>query len=716
MDGGPAMVVTAPVREQLDETLAEVVRATNAHIGAVFLVLPEGRGLGLEVLTGAPRELATPWARMALNRSAPVADAVRTGRLVWLGTREELAERYPQTALVLPYDLALAAAPLQDAAHLVRGALMLIWPGSHPEPPAGIEHAVIGRACDVMCEHLQHAESAGDPVRPGPLPRVLDRPGAARAAPDEAQAAADFARRLPEGGCALDQSGRITYVSGHAELLLGESAGVLLGALPWQVLPWLHDAVHEDRYRGAVLSGQPTSFIARRPPDHWLLFQLYPDRTGVSVRISPTDHRPEPAPRAPGNCRKDAAGAAPDRVTAIYHLMQLAGALAEAVGVRDVVELVADLFPPAFGADGFVLVVAEGGRLRVIGHRGYDEEAMAALDGTPLGSRLTPASRALLTGVPRFYSSPEELLRAYPGLTGSLRKSAWALLPLIASGRPVGCCILGYDHPRPFRGDERSAMASLTALIAQALDRARIYDAKHRLAHGLQAALLPHTLPSLPGLEVAARYLPATSGMDIGGDFYDLIRLDGTCAAAVIGDVQGHNVNAAALMGQVRTAVHAHATAGASPDEVLARTNRLLDELDTGLFTSCLYVHLDLAEGIARLASAGHPPPLLRHPGGRTEVLTTPPGLLLGIDPHAEYPTTEVPLPPEAVLALYTDGLVESPGTDLDTAIAGLAGALSAAGEGPLDRLAETLVHFDGASEHRVDDTALLLLRRMPAA
>ncbi|MEU6341398.1 SpoIIE family protein phosphatase [Streptomyces sp. NPDC046977] len=716
MNGGPVMVVIAPVREQLDETLAEVVRATNAHIGAVFLLLPEGRVLGLEVLTGAPRELVTPWARLTVDRSGPVSDAVRTGRLVWLATREELAERYPQTALVLPYDLAMAAAPVPSAEHVTRGALMLTWPGSRSRRLAGSEHAAIGRACRRMCEQLLRAESAGAPVHPGPLPRVLERPRTRTAEPDEAQAAADFVGRLPEGACALDQSGRIVYVSSRAEPLLGEPARVLLGALPWQVLPWLNDPVHEDRYRGAVLSGQPTSFIARRPPDHWMLFQLYPDATGVSVRISPTEHRPEAPPGLLKNCRQDGARETPDRVTAIYHLMQLAGALAEAVGVRDVVELVADMFPPAFGADAFALFVAEGGRLRVIGHRGYDEEAMAALDGTPVASRQTPASCALRTGVPRFYSAPEELLRAYPGLAGTVRKSAWAFLPLIASGRPVGCCLLGYDQPHPFRSDERSVMASLTALTAQALDRARIYDAKHQLAHGLQAGLLPHTLPSLPGLEVAARYLPATSGMEIGGDFYDLIRLGDTCAAAVIGDVQGHNVHAAALMGQVRTAVHAHATAGASPDEVLTRTNRLLDELDTGLFTSCLYVHLDLDEGLARLATAGHPPPLLRRPGGGAEVLTTPPGPLLGIDPRAEYPTAQVPLPPGAVLALYTDGLVESPGTDLDTAIASLARALAGAGRRPLDELAETLVHYDGASAHRADDTALLLLHRLPPA
>ncbi|MGW6145761.1 GAF domain-containing SpoIIE family protein phosphatase, partial [Streptomyces sp. NPDC055140] len=320
----------------------------------------------------------------------------------------------------------------------------------------------------------------------------------------------------------------------------------------------------------------------------------------------------------------------------------------------------------------------------------------------------------LTTGIPSFFASREELEQADPGLPGQCTKAAFAFLPLIASGRPVGCCMISYDQPHPFPPDERAALTSVAGLIAQALDRARLYDAKHQIASGLQAALLPHALPRIPGLEVAARYLPATLGLDIGGDFYDLIRLDDHTAAAVIGDVQGHDVTAAALMGQVRTAVHAHAAVGASPSEVLARTNRLLTDLDPGLFTSCLYAQLDLAHHRARLATAGHPPALVRRPDGRAEVLHVPPGLLLGIDPQADYPATEISLPAGAVLALYTDGLIESPGIDLDDAAADLADHIARAPQHPLETLADTVVHRARFTDPRTDDIALLLLNPQP--
>ncbi|MDX3123300.1 PP2C family protein-serine/threonine phosphatase, partial [Streptomyces scabiei] len=397
----------------------------------------------------------------------------------------------------------------------------------------------------------------------------------------------------------------------------------------------------------------------------------------------------------------------------VHQLIHLAAALSQTVTVADVVNVVADQILPAFDAQGMVLSAADAGRLRITGHQGYDPRNVARLDGLPLDTDLTPAGHVLDSGIPAFFADPAEMARAHPRAAELSGKRAWAFLPLLVSDRRVGCCVLSYDDPHPFGSGDRAVLVSLAGLIAQAMDRALLYDAKHDLAHGLQQALLPAALPDFPGLDVAARYLPAAHGMGVGGDFYDLIRLGEATAAAVIGDVQGHSMHAAALMGQVRTAVHA--TAGALPGEVLARTNRVLTDLETDLFVSCLYLHIDLAGGRLHLASAGHPPPLLREPTPvpRTFALTVEPGPLLGIGTGAEadYPVTTLPLPPGGLLALYTDGLVETPGTDITDSIAALARRITADGDRPLDDLAESLLEHGGAHHARTDDVALLLLR-----
>ncbi len=181
----------------------------------------------------------------------------------------------------------------------------------------------------------------------------------------------------------------------------------------------------------------------------------------------------------------------------------------------------------------------------------------------------------------------------------------------------------------------------------------------------------------------------------------------------MIGDVQGHSVQAAALMGQVRIAMHSYARTGAPPEEILARTNQLLLELNSELFCSCLYVHIDVSGQCVMLASAGHPPAIVRHRAHQAVVLDLPPGLLLGVDEEARFQAVELPLPPGALLALYTDGLVERPGTDLGRSIDALAYQLAEAEDEPLDRLAGRIV--ERAQETTIarnsDDIALLLVR-----
>ncbi|MEU2288807.1 SpoIIE family protein phosphatase [Streptomyces sp. NPDC013178] len=688
--------------DELDAALAETVRRTGASVGALYVLAPDEQLLCLELLCGVPAEFGAPWERVPLAAPAPVADAVREDRLVWVASQEEMARSYPRTAMVLPYPLALVAAPVTGVRRW--GALLLMWPATRPPYMTGRERGHIASSCRRLARVLEEAVEHGWFPACGDRPRVVSTGGDRRFA-SPAMAAADFAERLPGGSCALDLEGRFVYVSSGACDLLGREAGQLLGTLPWQSLRWLDDPVYEDRYRAAVISREPVSFTVCRPPDRWLDLHLYPDASGISVRIVPSGAASPPSP-AP---RRSTSAATPASAGQLYQLTHLAAALTEVVGVQDVIDLVADQIMPAFGAQGLVLSTADAGRLRITGYRGYTSHTVARLDGLPLDTAFTPAGRALSSGIPAFFSDPEEMRRVYPEAPQVSGKQAWAFLPLIISGRPVGICVLSYDSPHEFPAEERAVMTSLAGLVAQALDRARLYDTKQELAQGLQQALLPRTLPAVTGLRVAARYLPATRGMDIGGDFYDLIRLGDTAAAAVIGDVQGHNVAAAALMGQVRTGVHAHATLGTAPDQVLSRTNRLLTDLGPDLFTSCLYAHLDFARRRATLANAGHPPPLLRLPDGDTRPVVVPPGPLLGIDPDAVYPLTEIPLTPGLMLAFYTDGLIETPGVDLDDSITHLAGHLADADDRDLDLLIDHLLR-NARSVQRTDDIALLVL------
>jgi anti-sigma regulatory factor (Ser/Thr protein kinase) len=229
--------------------------------------------------------------------------------------------------------------------------------------------------------------------------------------------------------------------------------------------------------------------------------------------------------------------------------------------------------------------------------------------------------------------------------------------------------------------------------------------------------MLPRSIPGVPGADVAVRYraggAAGSLGRDIGGDWYDLIPLPGGRVGAVIGDVQGHDTHAAAVMGQLRIVLRAYAAEGHPPATVMARASVFLNELDTERFATCLYAEADLVTGVLQLVRAGHIDPLLRLTDGTCRRLPVEGGLPLGLSAEfhrLEYPVTTVELDPGQTLVLCTDGLIEEPGADLDEGVHALQ-ELVCAGPDDVRDLADRLI--DVAEERGGgDDVALLLLRR----
>ncbi|MFP3986596.1 SpoIIE family protein phosphatase [Streptomyces sp. E11-3] len=392
-----------------------------------------------------------------------------------------------------------------------------------------------------------------------------------------------------------------------------------------------------------------------------------------------------------------------------------AAALAHARTVQDVIDVLGDSDGlDRLGAASLVMGLVEAGRIHLVA----EGPAGSFVPGTRF-TRIDepyPMSEVVRTLAPRYIESPEEFASSYPLLwphiTG-LEITSAAYLPLIAQARPIGALGLLYRDKNGFSAEERNVLVALGSSIAQSLQRAMLFEQEKDLAQGLQTAMLPRSIPGIPGAETAVRYRSGKLGRDIGGDWYDVIPLPGGRVGAVIGDVQGHDTHAAAVMGQLRIVLRAYAAEGHTPATVMARASAFLHELDTDRFATCLYAQVDLGTGVVQFVRAGHLDPLLRQPDGTCRRLPVEGGLPLGLSAEfgrLEYPVSTVELDPGQTLLLCTDGMVEEPGTDLDD---GMQVLTTLVGSGPddlgklADRLCEVVDERGGD-----DDAALLLLRR----
>ncbi|MFL4908811.1 SpoIIE family protein phosphatase [Streptomyces sp. NPDC002514] len=645
--------------------LEQALVLAGAAFAGLYTLSDDGTLLCLTESAGLPRTMYGLRDTHPVAGRSPAAEAHRTGRPQWLGPGELAGHPEAHRRTPSP-DVSLAVLPVRDGA----GLLLAVT-----EAPGGFDRE--DRAC---LELLAAATTTPVPAGPG---ETGDLPADAFSlAMDTGQA------EVGEGILELFRIDRNAF-DGRIETLLALTVP--------EDLPSLMSAVEADP---RSLGERELEFRVLQPsgPPKWLRLRgrLRPAGEGRPARLVGTV--------------ADASTLRSD-VTDVARVQRLAASLAAAGTVKDVSQAVVAALRTPLQADRIALAELENDRLVVTVLDPPEPDAWPELWRTewrtewpdaPVRSMPTLAA-ALREGRAQVWPAGSDL---EPALVG-VGPGGLAVLPLPADGRMTGACVIGWDHPHDFGPDEGALLTACAGLAGQALMRVRAFDAEHELVGMLQRAVLPRRLPRLPGAVAVARYLPTTAGLEVGGDWYDVIPLPDNHVALVIGDVQGHNAVAATLMGQMRTALRAYAAEGHPPDVVVAHANRLLLEMETDLFATCCYVDVDLEEGSAWFVRAGHVPPVLRHPDGSTQVVEVAGGPPLGVVIQAEFPMTPVRLPPGSLLALTTDGLVESAETDIDVGLARLARKLGAADPARPGSVADVLL----GGAHRDDDVALLLMR-----
>ncbi|SFO71675.1 Serine phosphatase RsbU, regulator of sigma subunit [Geodermatophilus dictyosporus] len=401
-------------------------------------------------------------------------------------------------------------------------------------------------------------------------------------------------------------------------------------------------------------------------------------------------------------------------------LLRFAETLADAVTLPDVAAAVTAAATEVLGTvrSYLGLVDPRTRRLHLVPPAARPGDETPAWPSLPLGTDHPPTA-ALATGRAVLLPDAATTLARFPAAAsaagGPAPFEASAHLPLPVAGDLPGTLSLVWDTPRAFTPTEEGLVLALARYTAQAVARAVLLAEQESVATTLQRALLGE-LPAPPGLELAARYLPSSAGAQVGGDWWDAFEDSAGATVLVIGDVTGHDVRAAATMGQLRSMLRGFAyESGEPPAHAVDRLDAAVAGLRVGALATAVVARVDPGDDGGRVLSwsnAGHPPPLLRSPDGTVEVLASTPDLLVGLDPARPRATHSTRLAPGSTVLLYSDGLVERRRTDLDSGIARLAEALAGDDAGSLDDLLDRLLA--GVPGSTDDDVALLAVRVSP--
>ncbi|WP_435745826.1 SpoIIE family protein phosphatase [Nocardioides sp. SYSU DS0663] len=536
---------------------------------------------------------------------------------------------------------------------------------------------------------------------------------------------------MPTAFFQLDRDWRFSYLNGEAERLLGKAREELVGQVVWEAFPASVGTDFETYYRRAVETGEPVAFDAHYPAplDAWYEVRGWPNPDGLAVYFVEVTSRHRAQEQVARAARRDALLAhVTERLSGTLDLGEAVARLGALVvpqlGDWCVATLVTDV-----GHDGRPPTLRDVGGwhrdpdLQPLVERFADIRLAHLLDTSFLAGILASDQPIVVEDVAEAFARLFE--------EGEVRDLVRRLAPehavvvtLRGRDRVVGLLtVLRAPGTGAFSADDVDTLTQVATRAGLALDNARLFAEHRDLAEGLQRSML--TAPPQPDhLQIAVRYEAAAETAQVGGDWYDAFLQDEGATVVVIGDVVGHDTAAAAAMGQVRSMLRGIAVfTGHGPADVLHGVDRALDTLQVDTTATAVVARLEQTteekdRGVTRLrwSNAGHPPPVLVRADGRVEILASDePNVLLGLEPGAERSEHELVVERGATFLLFTDGLVERRGEDLDTGLERLRMELTqlAAADLPLDRLCDRLLGRMVPSR-RDDDIALVAVRLHP--
>ncbi|MCW2621779.1 MAG: hypothetical protein JWL64_1381 [Frankiales bacterium] len=505
---------------------------------------------------------------------------------------------------------------------------------------------------------------------------------------------------LGEAVSILGPDFRYRYLSPAASEFTGLDPEACLGRYVWDVFPEAVGTPQHDTVVRAMEQRTRETFSWHFPViDRWYEQHALPVGDGLVIYVLDITDRMAEVSRA-------------------EHLAAAGEALAGAVSVEEVNEALGQHVNELLRAAAGSIMLADDERdvMRSLGWSGSADGVVT--DWTEFPARtLTPSVVAHRTGEPVFVTGVEDIRVRFPDVAEQLERLGGgpaAALPLVSAGVRLGAWVLVFPPGARLTHGDRRFLATAAAMVAQALMRARLIDAERRAMAQLQRSLLPKALESVPGLDIAVRYAAGDVAVEVGGDWYDVVRLDQGAVGLVMGDVEGHDVEAAACMGLVRSAVRAYAAEGHPPAVVLQLANRFVHDIALGRLVTVTYASVHPMERLITTVSAGHLPLQVVTPAGEHQEVPNEVGPPLGVYADgARWPETTSSLPVDGVFAAYTDGLVESRWHDLDVGMRRVRDTLIACRAEPADVVADALL---AQRTRRSGDDVALLVGRLTAA